>query len=1077
MIKRITALLFFALFLTIQISKAQTIISDSPDTICLGQLVTFTLTGSSGQCQKWHFTDYGTTVDGEDTVVSYTFNYTGQYSVEVTDHSGGSTNCSNPIGGPYSKDIYVVDTAAAYVNVYPLSTCPNSPISFNMPYNLAGYHWDFGDGTTSTEQSPTHEFSLPVGTKTIQAIFFRPCGNDTVYRYIDITDTLKPITYSSDFYLYNSNDSVLCPNTPLQFYFNGAYNTDYSDFRIYFGDGDSSANQNVYHSYTDTGYFYPTVVVWNGCGNTDTIEFNNYYGIVAIHVTNGLAVSPSLYSGNLSVVYPNTYLECPFTSIKCTLNNSPFPIERYSYYWNFGDGGTSSQKDPAHSYAATGPYSPTLTVTNGCGNSSSGVFPIPIEIRDTLTPSLFGGDAYHSESAPICSGSSVNFYYNTSNHPQYTWKWYFGDGDSSTLANPVHVYTSALANETFNPFIRVFNGCGKYFDYTTMNPIFISSSLPISPTLPIYIYTSTLVNDTVCIDDPVVLYLDYPSGTPMTFDWDFGDGGTADSAISVTHYYALPGTYTVSVAVENLCGTRDTIYYPYPITVVNSGGPPPAAGSFYYDPAFSCDDTISFSTQFNFFKYYWNFDDGDTSTSAAPNHFYQSANIYYPMLMVENRCGQTSHQIPNQPYAQKYDTYAADAGDDVIKISGGASVILTGSVNSGYLSSCTWTYGWSPATGLDDPNSRRPVASPSVTTTYYLNPVLTGFACTNPGCVTGDSVTVIVQNSLGGMIYRNNYNDTVKAGRVFLIQYDPTNNVLMPTVGTATINANGSYSFGYVDQGDYYLLADASTSMYPDAALTYYGDTVDWSAAHVFSHMADSNSVNINVKEYTPPASGIGRIAGIVMEGQNYGKMMSAGQPVKGISVGLNKSPDGVVQMTTSDTTSGPNEGKFEFDNLAPGFYKLFANVTGVPLDLSFPTTTFTISVTDSTDLNVGIYVDSNLISLNANIYASVPSLKTDGQEILVSKVYPNPASDHLDIEIDNYTQNKTRGNEISFHFYDIRGKKIESLNPLELQRGHSVIRINTSGLMNGIYMLGIEQTDDEGRNFVNIVSKVVIVK
>ena len=113
------------------------------------------------------------------------------------------------------------------------------------------------------------------------------------------------------------------------------------------------------------------------------------------------------------------------------------------YAWSFGDGGTSTQANPTHSYAAAGSYTATLTVTDNQGATGA----------DQATVTVTGGGG--GNQAPVAEangpysasvGSAVTFNSAGSSDPDGTiasYAWDFGDGNNGTGASPSHSYTTA----------------------------------------------------------------------------------------------------------------------------------------------------------------------------------------------------------------------------------------------------------------------------------------------------------------------------------------------------------------------------------------------------------------------------------------------------------------------------------------------------------------------------------------------------------------------------------------------------------------------------------------------------------
>lgn len=105
-----------------------------------------------------------------------------------------------------------------------------------------------------------------------------------------------------------------------------------------------------------------------------------------------------------------------------------------TYVWNFGDGGTSFQQNPIHSYYQTGVYTVNITVTSpyGCSSSAHAVF----------TLDIFPYPAANFTSDPPLETSIINpdFHFFDQSVNTTIWNWDFGDGDTSSLQNPFHTY-------------------------------------------------------------------------------------------------------------------------------------------------------------------------------------------------------------------------------------------------------------------------------------------------------------------------------------------------------------------------------------------------------------------------------------------------------------------------------------------------------------------------------------------------------------------------------------------------------------------------------------------------------------
>ncbi|MBN8695064.1 MAG: PKD domain-containing protein [Bacteroidetes bacterium] len=242
-------------------------------------------------------------------------------------------------------------------------------------------------------------------------------------------------------------------------------------------DGDSLA-YSLYTPYTDQAITYPGNVF-----TTPTVTWSSTYGAnnpLDPATPNSLTISPS---GILNGVPPTigqfvagvkceewrngvkigeilrdfqfNVVNCPplavasFNSLGAcngtaiTFNNTTSPPAN-SYFWDFGDGSTLSDTsnllNPTYNYPSLGNYTATLIINRGTPCADTAILPVNV--------SYIQANFIHD--GPACKGVPINFTDTSNVDPSSTivgWDWNFGDGNTSTLENPVHPYN---AGGTYN---------------------------------------------------------------------------------------------------------------------------------------------------------------------------------------------------------------------------------------------------------------------------------------------------------------------------------------------------------------------------------------------------------------------------------------------------------------------------------------------------------------------------------------------------------------------------------------------------------------------------------------------------
>jgi uncharacterized protein (TIGR02145 family) len=226
----------------------------------------------------------------------------------------------------------------------------------------------------------------------------------------------------------------------------------------------------------------------------------------------------------------------------------------------------------------------------------------------------------------IVEGQNVQFT-DLSTHAPTSWSWDFGDGSSSSLQSPSHVYNN---QGSYSVSLTVSNSFGSDTkDIANLINVGPSGSAPIAD--------FTVTPSTITAGGSVQ-FTDLSTNTPASWNWDFGDGNNS-TAQSPSHVYNNVGTYNVTLTVTNAFGS-DSETKPNLITV-NPTGNAPAAAFTVSKTTITAGQFVKFTDQSTNTptSWSWSFGDGGTSTNQHPEHSYLTAGVFAVTLTASNASG------------------------------------------------------------------------------------------------------------------------------------------------------------------------------------------------------------------------------------------------------------------------------------------------------------------------------------------------------------------------------------------------------------------------------------------------------
>ena len=751
----------------------------SPTVGCAPMSVTY-MDQSSGTPIAWNWSFPGgtpSTSTEQNPTVSYSTSGIYPVTLEAIDNNGANSvtqsSFVNVMDVPVADYSFVVDGA---------------DVTFtNATSGAVSYSWNFGDGTFSTDVNPTHTFTN-AGTYPVELFSANGCGSNAITFDVVITTgtgVAPTASFAADVFsgcaptVINYSDLSAGSPTSWQWTFPG-------------GTPAVSTDQNPTVTYNSGGVFDATLEVTNSIGSNTSTQ------------TSYITVNAA----------PDVSFTSTTNGLSATFNNTTTNAD--SYAWDFGDGNTSTDQNPVHTYTVGGNYQVTLTATNACG-----FVMITQPVSFGVAPSV----AFTSDVTTGCAPLTVNFNDLSSGNPT-AWNWTFNGGsvNSSTDQNPTVTYTTA---GVYGVTLEASNSIGS--NSMTQTVYIIVEDVPAAN-----FFTSI-----------AGLAVDFTNTTPngTTYTWDFGDGTMSNDA-NPNHTYTIGGTYTVTLTSSNACGTSTTTQVVTVITNIapvsnfnsnvtsgcapltvnfndlstgaptawnwtfNGGSPssstdqnptvfynnagtysvtlettnPAGTDVFTQNVLITVEDvpqvsfinsisglSVDFSnTTQNGTTYTWDFGDGNTSTTADPSHTYTDGGTYTVTLTATNDCGTSTTTQDVTIISLPVTAFTADVTSGCAPISVNYNNLSTGNITA-----WSWSFpGGTPNTSTDE----NPVVSYSTAGTY--------------------DVTLVATNSSGGTTVTQNSFIVVEAAPT--ASFTSNSNVLTTTFNNTTTNAT-SYSWDFGD--------------------------------------------------------------------------------------------------------------------------------------------------------------------------------------------------------------------------------------------------------------------------------------
>ncbi|MGF6848114.1 gliding motility-associated-like protein [Chitinophaga sp. W3I9] len=577
----------------------------------------------------------------------------------------------------------------------PAAKCAGTELTFTdvtttkYSAGISQWQWDFGDGTpvaTFTKGPFVHTYEQP--------------GNYNPM--LKVTDKEGCVSYGYDNTLqvkgphavFDASSYLVKPGTDV-FFYNKSSETGgtITSVNWNFGDGHTSAaTETVVNNYTLSGTHQVILRVKdnNGCEDSARKQVRvsavgaafTYSGIFA----NGGSCAPMIF------FFTNTSLSY------------------ISSHWSFGDGTTSTEADPIHTYTEPGRYEVILTARGEAGVTDQYID--TIEVKGPYAAIIASSDGG-------CLEKEIRF--NVVSKGTQDFSWDFTDGIILHTNDQVvtHVFKTP---GIYQPRLLLTDSAGCRGSALLRNPIVIDKLDVQLSSMPAILCGKGTVTFNPVFNSFSIDQL----GKPATYQWDFHPTLVPSNETTATPSFFIPapGKYDFSLTTTTAYGCKQTV-----TTNVNVYTKPEASIA---GPDKVCvESPVSFTgsaTNDNGLTWEWNFHNGQTPAgSKPPQQVFSQPGPVDVSLVVANKdgCTDTAHHLLNvQPLPNAKATSLSEFiclhNTTVLQASGGTS------------------YEWTPVTGLSNPLTANPAASPDTNTMYHVK------VTDSNGCVNTDQLTLAV---------------------------------------------------------------------------------------------------------------------------------------------------------------------------------------------------------------------------------------------------------------------------------------------------------------------------------------------
>ena len=478
------------------------------------------------------------------------------------------------------------------------------------------FHWDFGDGATSTKAVTTHVYDKGgeyLVLLTVVDDSGLECNTDEISQKVFVNTTPR-----ADFAVTNS----ACINQKITLDASSTVDETPGEMVYFwdFGDGTTGLGKTVKKAYQKGGVYKVSLTV------NDSFDTN--CSIDVVEKTIRINTPPQASAGeDISLC-----LESQDEKYRVRFDaggSKDSDGDRLVYYWNFGDGNKAEGRAVSHIYQKAGQYRVNLTVDDFSGTNCS-------VNSDSLTVDLnrsplvdAGSDISACRATPVTFSGSVS---SEGGCSDCSYVWNFGGGTIVEGLQAEHSYDKGgLYNVAFTA------NDGKDTPCSESTGI-LKANINSAPSVNLKGQKLGCLAEAFSFDASASRD---PDGDRLKYLWNFGDGTIREDKAKVTHKYSRGGRYKVEVIANDQrklpCSTSSDSFE----VRVNT---PPVADA---GPNLVCcegkeavfDASGSYDPDGDKLTYFWNFGDGKRAEGVKVKHAYRKHGVYDVVLTVKDDSG------------------------------------------------------------------------------------------------------------------------------------------------------------------------------------------------------------------------------------------------------------------------------------------------------------------------------------------------------------------------------------------------------------------------------------------------------